>query len=298
MCVDNRIINTADDLKDNKSEDDDEGFPKHRLIPVVLLFVRAGFLNTNVLRLVVTQCSELHANFFQVESGDLFVKMFWQTVYANLVVVLPQVNLRQHLIRKTIAHDKTWVACRAPQVHQTTFSQKIDRTNVCKNIFIHLRLNVHPCDIRLFIQAFDVDFVIEMSDVADNRLIFHLLHVLQADDVFIAGSCDIDIRLTQRLFECSHLIPFHRCLKCTDRINFSDNHTSALAAKRLCAAFTNFAKATDNSNFTTDHHVHCAIETIDDRVTTAIDIVEFAFGNRIVDVDGREEQATFFFQLV
>ena len=40
-----------------------------------------------------------------------------------------------------------------------------------------------------FVQPIDLNFVIEMADVADDRLVFHPLHVLERDDVARCRSC-------------------------------------------------------------------------------------------------------------
>ena len=40
-----------------------------------------------------------------------------------------------------------------------------------------------------------------MADVADDRLIFHLLHVIERDDVAVAGGGDINVAAAERIFD-------------------------------------------------------------------------------------------------
>ena len=47
-----------------------------------------------------------------------------------------------------------------------------------------------PGDLR---QAGDVDLVVEVADVADDRLVLHPRHVVGGDDVLVAGRRDEDV---------------------------------------------------------------------------------------------------------
>ena len=48
-----------------------------------------------------------------------------------------------------------------------------------------LRLDVGALDARGLVQAVHLDLVVEMADVADDRLVLHPLHVLEGDDVVL-----------------------------------------------------------------------------------------------------------------
>jgi hypothetical protein len=39
-----------------------------------------------------------------------------------------------------------------------------------------------------------------------------------------------------------------------------------------------------------EHDVGGAVEAVDERVAAAVEVVELALGDRVVDVDGREEE--------
>ena len=86
------------------------------------------------------------------------------------------------------------------------------------------------------------------------------------------------------------LVAFHRRLQRADRIDLGDDDAAALAAQRLRAALADLAVAEDDRDLAAEHHVGRAVEAVDQRVAAAVDVVELALGDRVVDVDGREEQ--------
>ena len=85
-------------------------------------------------------------------------------------------------------------------------------------------------------------------------------------------------------------IAFHRRLKRVDRINLGDDDARALAAQRLRAAFADIAVAADHRDFAGNHHVQCAIDSVDQRIPAAVKIVELRFGHGIVYVDRRNQK--------
>jgi hypothetical protein len=55
---------------------------------------------------------------------------------------------------------------------------------------VDLFLDVGPL---VVLQRGDLNFVVEVADVADDRHVLHLAHVLDADDVLVAGGGDEDV---------------------------------------------------------------------------------------------------------
>ena len=64
------------------------------------------------------------------------------------------------------------------------------------------------------------------------------------------------------------------------------------------AAFADIAVAANHRDFAGDHHVHGALDAVRERFATAVEIVELGFGDRVVDVDGRDEELACFQHLV
>ena len=50
-----------------------------------------------------------------------------------------------------------------------------------------------PLESLTVVQRIDLNLVIEMADVADDRLVLHPLHVLERDDVDVARGRDVDV---------------------------------------------------------------------------------------------------------
>ena len=56
------------------------------------------------------------------------------------------------------------------------------------------------------------------------------------------------------------------------------------------AALADVAVAADDGDLAADHHVGGAVDAVDERVAAAVEVVELRLGDRVVDVDGREQQ--------
>ncbi|CAB4885735.1 unannotated protein [freshwater metagenome] len=139
-------------------------------------------------------------------------------------------------------------------------------------------------------EAGDVDLVVEVADVADDRLVLHLRHVLDVDDVVAAGRGDEDVSGVDDVLEAGDLVAVHGCLQGADGVDLGDDHASALAAQRVRRALADVAEAADDGDLAADHGVGGAVDAVDERVAAAVLVVELALGHRVVDVDRREDE--------
>ena len=144
----------------------------------------------------------------------------------------------------------------------------------------------------------DVDLVVEVADVADDRLVLHPLHVLVGDDVDVAGRGDEDVGLVAGVVHRHHAVAFHRGLQRADRVDLGDPHLRRQRAQRLRAALADVAVARDQRDLAGDHHVGRALDAVDQRLAAAVEVVELALGDRVVDVDRGEGQPAFLVHLV
>src|SRR3954467_2164033 len=94
-------------------------------------------------------------------------------------------------------------------------------------------LLTHAAGLDLAFEPSDIDLQIEVANVANDRIVFHLRHVLAGDDVAATGGRDKDITFLHGLFHRCDLVAFHRGLKRGDGIDLGDEYTSAKAAHRL-----------------------------------------------------------------
>ncbi len=94
----------------------------------------------------------------------------------------------------------------------------------------------------------------------------------------------------QRVLEGVDLVAVHRRLQRADRVDLGDDDAGALAAQRLGAALADVAVAADDRDLAADEYVGRAVDAVDQRVAAAVLVVELRLGDRVVDVDRREEQ--------
>src|ERR1700678_2775144 len=186
----------------------------------------------------------------------------------------------------------------AAEIDEAAFGQQIDAVPGGEGVFIDLRFDVQLLDTGPRVQALDLDFVIEMANVADDGLVLHFLDVLQRDDVAVAGAGDVDVGTTQGRLDGGDFKTFHGRLQGVDGIDFSDDDARAEAAQGMGRAFADIAVATDDGDFAGDHDVGGALDAIGERLAAAVKVVKFGFGNGVVDVDGGNEQCSGLLHLI
>ena len=132
-----------------------------------------------------------------------------------------------------------------------------------ERVLVYLRFDVGFLHAFGGVERIDLNFVIEMADVCDDRLIFHPLHVLERDHVDVAAGGDINVAAAQRLFDSGDFVTFHRGLQSVDGIDLGDDDARALAAQRLRATFADVAVTTNYGDLAGKHHIERAIQSVD-----------------------------------
>src|SRR6187402_1131976 len=262
--------------------------------------VRAFHRHADVVGLVLGQYGELHTDLGEVQASDFLVELLRQAVHRLLVgvLVLPQVDLGQRLVREAVRHDEARVAVGATEVDQATLGQHVDAVALGEGVAVDLRLDRFAGDVLRAVQAVHLDLVVEVADVADQRVVLHRRHVLERDDVLVARGRDIDVAEAEGVFDRGDLETFHRGLQGVDRIDFGDDHAGAEALERMRATLAHVAITADDSHLAGDHEVRRALDAVGQRLTATVEVVELALGHRVVDVDGRDQQLAGFGELV
>jgi hypothetical protein len=142
------------------------------------------------------------------------------------------------LIGEGVGHNERGVTSGTTQVNQTTFSEEDDGMAIWEGELVDLRLNLLTDDTGVVLKSVDLNFVIEMADVANNGEMSHLGHVFDGDDVHVTGACYEDLSTIERTFEGVDLITSHASLQSTDGIDFSDDHTCTLTTQRFSGTLT------------------------------------------------------------
>ena len=178
---------------------------------------------------------------------------------------------------------------RVAEVHQPPFRQQDHALAVREGDLVDLRLDVGPFQIA---QVRDLDLVVEVADVADDGAVLHRAHVLDGDDVLVAGGSDKNVGAGGGIFHGRDFIAFHRRLQRADRIDFGYHDAAAGLAQRSRRALADVAKARHHRHLAGHHHIGTAADAVDQGFTAAIEIIELRLGDAVVDVDRREQKRT------
>ena len=241
--------------------------------------------------LLVGQLGQHRADLLQVQARDLLVEVLGQHVDLADVVrvaVREQLDLGDRLVGEARRHHEARVAGAAAEVHEAALGEQDDLLAVGEDHVVDLRLDLFP--LAALLERGDVDLVVEVADVADDRLVLHRLHVLVADDALVAGRGDEDVGLVGGVLHGHDLVAFHRRLQRVDRVDLGDPDLRRERAQRLRRALADVAVAGDAGDLAGDHHVGGALDAVDQRLAAAVEVVELALGDRVVDVDGAEQQ--------
>ena len=248
--------------------------------------------DADVVGLVLGEYGEFDADFGEVEAGDFFVELLGQDGDADFAGVagFPEFDLSQRLIGEAVAHDEARVASGATEVHEAAFGEHVDAVAGWEGVFVHLGLDVEAFDVGACIELIDLDFVVEVADVADDGLVLHQFHVFQGDDVFVARGSDVDVAGAEGVFDGHDAVAFHGGLEGADGVDLGDDDLGTHAAKGSGAAFADIAVTADDADFAGDHDVGGAFDAVEEGFAAAVEVVELGLGDAVVDVDGREEQ--------
>ena len=186
----------------------------------------------------------------------------------------------------------------AAEVHQTPFGQHVEAVATGEGVFVDLGLDVELGHAFGILERIDLDLVVEVTDVTDDGLVLHLLHVLEADDVEVAGGGDVDVAPTEGVLDGEHAEAFHGGLQGTDRIDLGHHNLSTLALEGLSTALADVAVTADHGNLAGDHHVGGTLDAVDQGLAATVEVVELGLGHRVVDVDGGDQQLAFLGHLV
>lgn len=268
----------------------------------MISLVRAFDRHADVVGLSLRELGEVNAELFEVEACDLFVKDFRERVHDAAFVldagdcvlalgVEPEVDLCDGLVREACAHHEARVTGSAAEVEEAAFGEHEDAVTIGENPFVVLRLDFVPLDARNLLEAGHVNFVVEVTDVTDDGAVLHLFHLGGRDDAGVAGGGHEDVGVANDFVEGLDFVAFHGSLQSANRVDFGDDHASALAAEGLGAALTHVAVAAHDCDLACHHHVGGAVDAVDEGVAAAVEVVELGLGHGIVHVDCRELEA-------
>jgi hypothetical protein len=249
--------------------------------------------DTNVIGLLLGQLGELDTERSKVEAGDLFVEVLGKDVHlASLVfaglALGPQLDLSEGLVGKGGRHHEGRVASGTSQVQETTHGKDDDAMAIGEHKAIHLGLDVdnsaHGSDTT------NVNLVIEVTNVSNNGVVLHTSHVRSHDDILVTSSGDKNIREAHDSAQSNDGESLHGGLKGADGINLGHVDNAASSLQGLGASLSDVTISAHDAALAGNHDVSSTAESIRKGVLASVKVVELALGDRVVHVDGREEE--------
>jgi hypothetical protein len=254
-----------------------------RLISVSLLLEWALVLHTNVGGLGRSQRSQLGTELLQVQASDFLIQGLGEHFDASLDVFLggalgPELDLSKGLVGEGSGHNERWVTSGGAEVDQSPFGEEDDTTaSLWKGEAINLGLDV--LSLGGLVQSSNLDFVIEVTNVAQDRVVLHLLHVLKGDDVNVSGGGDDDVNVVHDGLRGDNLETLHGSLKSADRIALRHVDNAAVVLQCLGAALSNITKPANESLLSSEHDISRSHDTVRERVLASVQVVKLGFGD-------------------
>src|SRR5450759_442622 len=161
------------------------------------------------------------------------------------------------------------------KVNQSSLCKNKNRMPVGEKILINLRFYINFYNSFQFVKVINLNLVIEMTYITNYGLIFHLQHMVQGNNISVAGCSHINIPLIESILNCFYLKTFHGCLQGTYRIDFSYNNPGSIRFHRFCTSLSNITITTNHNYLSGQHNIGCSFYAIGKRLTTSIQVVEF-----------------------
>jgi hypothetical protein len=171
------------------------------------------------------------------------------------------------------------VASSAPKVHQTTLSEDND-ASVClrEHPAVGLGLDGDALNTRVGLKTVHVDLIVKVTDVADNGVVLHLPHVVNHDDVLVAGGGHKYVSFRDDILQGKDLKTLHQGLKGTDGVNLSHDDTGTGLLEGSSTALADITITADHCNLAGDHNIGGPHQTIREGVAATIQVVKLFRG--------------------
>ena len=161
------------------------------------------------------------------------------------------------------------------EVHETALGEDNDAAfGVGEDPAVSLRLDGDSLDPRECLEAKHVDLVVKVADVADDGIVLHLPHVVDHDDVLVAGRGDEDVSLAEHVLKGLHGDALHQGLQGADGVDLGDDHTAARLLQGGGAALAHVTITAHHPDLPGDHHVRGPHQAVREGVPASVQVVE------------------------
>ncbi|GMR54030.1 hypothetical protein PMAYCL1PPCAC_24225 [Pristionchus mayeri] len=260
------------------------------LISVVVGLVGSSDRDSEVVRLLLREGGQLDSEVIEVKSGDLLVEGLGEDVQSDGVLVLgsvlgPDLDLGDDLIGERSRHDERGVASGASKVDKTSLGEEDHVTAILEEITVNLGLD--SILLGILVEPLDINLAVEVSDVADNRVVGELEEVLATDDSLTTGRGNDDLGLRSVLLESGNLVPYKSGLKGVDGVDLGDDDSASESLEGGSGSLSDISVSGHNSDLSGEHDISGALDAVRERLSDSVEVVELGLGDGVVDVDGR-----------
>lgn len=217
-----------------------------------------------------------------METGNFFIEVLGQDVDLTSLIGGLRVedrNLGENLVGEGVAHHERRMTSGASQVEETTISEDNDAMTVGENPSVGLRLDVDSLDAWVGLETVHIDLVIKVTDVTNNSVVLHLLHVPDHNNVLVSSGGDEDIDFFDNRLDFLDLESLHTGLESANGVDLSDIDNSVLGTEGLGASLANITISAHENLLTGDENISGSHESVNDGVSATVDVVELAFGD-------------------
>ena len=122
--------------------------------------------------------------------------------------------------------------------------------------------------------------------------------MLADKDVTAAGGGNEDLTKRSSLLHGGDLVALDSGLEGVDGVNLSDKDTGTHAVKSLGTALADITVTGDNGNLSSNHNIGGTLDTVNEGLAAAVQVVELGLGDGVVDVDGGDKELAILEHLV
>src|SRR5690606_3011995 len=139
---------------------------------------------------------------------------------------------------------------------------------------------------------------ISLHDALPICLVLHGFKMFATHDILVSSGGDHDIGLGKNSFQFLYFKTIHCSLKGTDRVDLCNSHYGTRSPERGCSSFSHIPISANHYTSSGKHKVSSTTDSIHGAFSTAVFVVKFRFGNRIVHIDSRHGKSSILHALV
>jgi hypothetical protein len=278
----------------------------NRLVTVHLGLVGSLNSESDVLSLLGGEGLEAGTEVVQVETGNLLVEDLGENVDTDGelsgglgelgvlggesgILRLVQHDLGKDLVGERAGHDEGRVSGGTSQVDETSLSEKDDVTSVLHEEAVDLGLDGDNGG-SVGLQPGNVNLTVEVTDVADDGVVGHLLEVLSGQDVSASSGGDEDLSAGGSLGHGEDLVSRDGGLEGVDGVDLSDQDTGTHGTESHSTSLSDISESGNDGGLSGNHDIGGTLDSVDQGLTASVQVVELGLGDGVVDVDGGDKE--------